>query len=165
MALAHEDGIITYDEMKDLMNNDDKLTRECEVMFATYDVDESGRLDEEEFKNLVVGVCGFIGLPLPPKEIYDDMFKDTDKDDDGTIDKEELKAFMKKLMECFIGMSEEEFKKMLEDIKKETEEENAKAVEAANAPPAAEPASDEDEDEDHESSEDEDEDENSDDDE
>ena len=145
-APVDEGYTVDKDTIKDILENEDRLNTEVDTFFVNFDADESGKLDADEFRQLVFGICGFIGLPNPPKDVYMDMFKDTDQDGDEQIDKAELAKFMKKLLELVMKSSDEDIKKMHEEAKK-FEEEELKKAEAPPAEPEAKADADEEADE------------------
>ena len=63
------------DTINDILSNEDRLNKEVDVFFDRYDADQSGKLDPDEFQQLVFGICGFIGAPKPNKEKYEETFK------------------------------------------------------------------------------------------
>ena len=137
---ATEAPLIDVDTINQILNNQERLNAEVDTMFTCYDADESGKLDPQEFKNVVIALCAFIGLPNPPQEVVQEMLDDTDQDGDGLIDKSELNGFIKKLLELFKDMSDEDLK-ALQKESQEYEAAEAKRSEeealAAEAGPAA----------------------------
>ena len=130
-AAPAEDFAFDKDNIQDILDNDERLATEVDTFFNAFDEDSNELLDPDEFRNLIFGLCGFMGIPNPPKDVYTDMWKDTDADENGSVDKTELKSFMKKLLQIVTKLSDEDIMKMHEESKKFEEEELKKQKAAA----------------------------------
>ena len=127
-----EDYTIDTTFIDELLASDERLEDEANILFDRFDVDESGKLDPEEFKALIEGVFMMLDFPVPPEREIEEEMKKCDEDDDGLIDRNELINIIKKLLKDLRNITPAEVKLMVEQRMKDNEK-ACKALEEKEA--------------------------------
>ena len=79
--------------------SDDDWNAIIDVLWAQYDVDQSGYIDKEEIEPLAQAALSQVGFTEElDKEVLTSFFAEVDSDGNGQIDKDELLRFMKSIM-------------------------------------------------------------------
>jgi len=70
--------------------------------FHSIDLDESGNIEKNEFKDLLTEIYKMLELPNPTNDDVEREFKRLDKNNDRKLSKEELSVLIKEIIEYLI---------------------------------------------------------------
>ena len=70
--------------------------------FHSIDLDNSGNIEKNEFKNLLTEIYKMLELPKPTDNDVEREFKRLDKNNDRKLSKEELSVLIKEIIEYLI---------------------------------------------------------------
>lgn len=85
--------------IRDLLNDDKKLTEIVKVAFDSVDTDRSGQIDANELETLMINMADDMGTERPTKEEVIEILEDLDPDGSGQIDFKEFKGLMRGILE------------------------------------------------------------------
>lgn len=91
------------EDIKDLLNNEQKFNDMAKTAFEMTDEDKSGVIDKNELEKAMAQISSDIGIPAPSKEEVEEVFSVLDQDKSGKIDFNEFKLFVKKILECMVS--------------------------------------------------------------
>ncbi len=86
------------EEVRKIVEDDQKLTAETAAVFADYDTDNSGFIDAKELGNALRTIAEVNFFDPPTEDQIQQKYKATDVNGDGKISREEFKAFVKQLL-------------------------------------------------------------------
>ena len=81
--------------IKDIINDDAKLTEIAKPCFDALDADKSGKIDEKELENAFKQIAKETNQKPPSKEEIKQFLNLVDTDKSGKIDLKEFKALIK----------------------------------------------------------------------
>ena len=93
--------------IKDLLNNESKLTEIAKAAFESVDTDNSGEIDLPELEQVMAQLAHEMEADMPSKEDVKEVFELLDVDKSGTIDFQEFSKLIKDLV-AEIALIEEE---------------------------------------------------------
>ena len=94
--------------IKDLLNNESKLTEIAKAAFESVDTDKSGVIDLPELEQVMAQLAREMGSDLPSKEDVKEVFEHLDVDKSGTSDFQEFSKLIKELVEEIALIEEED---------------------------------------------------------
>ncbi len=81
--------------LKDIYDNDAKLTEVAKPCFDIFDSDKSGKIDEKELENAFTQLAKNMNQKPPSKDEIKQFLNAVDTDKSGKIDLNEFKALIK----------------------------------------------------------------------
>ena len=84
--------------LKEILENDEKLTQIAKVAFDSTDTDGSGQIDKQELAVAMRQISEDIGISAPTKEEVHEVFVALDIDESGKVDFLEFKEFVKNIL-------------------------------------------------------------------
>ena len=87
------------EDIKALLNNEQKFNEMARTAFEMTDEDKSGVIDIKELESAMSQISSDIGIPAPSKEEVEEIFNVLDQDKSGKIDFNEFKLFVRKILE------------------------------------------------------------------
>ena len=81
-----------------LINDDKVFFPIAEEAFKAVDVDSSGFIDKDEFKECVLQVAKGFGLEHPDQSHIEEIYSKLDSDGNGSIDIDEFKKYVKEII-------------------------------------------------------------------
>ncbi len=91
------------EDIRDLLNNEQKFNEMAQNAFQITDVDNSGVIDKQELGSAMTQISADIGIPTPSQEEVEEVFLALDQDKSGKIDLNEFKLFVRKILECMLS--------------------------------------------------------------
>ena len=88
--------------IKDLLNNESKLTEIAKAAFESVDTDKSGVIDLPELEQVMAQLAQEMGSDLPSKEDVKEVLDHLDTDHSGQIDFEEFSQLIKDVLAAMI---------------------------------------------------------------
>jgi len=94
------------DEIRQILNNSEKLHEVAKAAFEQIDVDESGELDREELGHAINEFAKELGLPAIDDDTVNEVFVGLDTDQSGKLSLAEFKVFIVKTLELLAQVAE-----------------------------------------------------------
>lgn len=88
--------------IKEIINNEKKLSEVAKVAFDSVDTDKSGQIDEEELQKVMAQISADMGAEPPSKEDVKEVLEHLDTDHSGKIDFDEFKILIKDVLKAMI---------------------------------------------------------------
>ena len=85
-------------EIKDILENDEKLSQVTKSVFDSVDTDGSGKIDKKELKTAMIEVSKAAEIPPPSDDQIQAAFNALDVDLSGDIDVVEFKVLVRQLL-------------------------------------------------------------------
>ncbi|OMJ85923.1 hypothetical protein SteCoe_12626 [Stentor coeruleus] len=92
----------TAKDIRDILDDDEKLTQVTKAVFDAVDTDKSGEIDKRELKAAMINVAQEAHLEQPSNEKVDEALRKLDTDGSGSIDVHEFKELIKQLLEALL---------------------------------------------------------------
>jgi Ca2+-binding EF-hand superfamily protein len=94
---------MSVEEIKAILNDDDKLLEIARDAFESVDTDGSGFIEQRELKEVMAGVASDVGMSQPSDADVDEVMRSLDANSDGKISLDEFKALIKAVLEMMIA--------------------------------------------------------------
>ena len=86
------------EEVKQILADDAKLTQQTANVFAVFDLDKSGFIDNKELENALKTIAETNSFKPPSHEEITKTLNELDKNNDGKLNKDEFKTFVRELL-------------------------------------------------------------------
>ena len=112
-APAGDETLSWASKVSTLLADDEALEEETRKMWRLFDskghaiAGADGLIDEDEANELVQAFCDDVGLPMPRKERFLELYHLTDKNESGKLGLDEFAVFFKRLLQAAANKLEE----------------------------------------------------------
>lgn len=97
------DSEAELDQIRQILADDEKLSRVTKAVFDVVDEDLSGLIDKTELKQAMINVAKEAGLPHPTDDQVSSALHNLDTDGSGSIDVHELKILISLLLQAILN--------------------------------------------------------------
>jgi len=79
---------------KELLKTEDYINQTADFIFNQADIDKSGLIEKNEFKNLLIDFTKNVEIHVPTDEEIEEIISNFDEDQDGKFSKTEFRKFV-----------------------------------------------------------------------
>ena len=90
------------DQIKAILNDENKLKQIARVAFESVDTDHSGHIDKNELSKVMQQISGDLGTEPPTNEEVQEVLNHLDTDKSGQIDFNEFITLIKDVLQAMI---------------------------------------------------------------